>query len=276
MRVRTDTPRPSWKSGFARSAAESMFPGLWHRKIGQWAAVLGPTGVDILHDVSGWGHDGPMAGFTPATDWVIDEMGYSLNYDATDNEIQVPVWDKLPLGDTERTVVTWVKPTNASAGRMFAWGDSDSGESFGWTIETVSTDHVLFRHQGGNIRYPGAVVGAWNCVATVVLPSTTDTDGVECWINGIKRVGTRNGGSNQTLNTISSDLFIGENRGTGGANFDGLIAITTLYDRALSDNELRLLYEIPYADLMPKSQAVGKAAVAPPAGFVHSQAVMIG
>jgi hypothetical protein len=52
---------PSFKQGFARSAAESEFPQLWRGLLGAWVPALGRCG-NVLRDASGRGRTAVAAG----------------------------------------------------------------------------------------------------------------------------------------------------------------------------------------------------------------------
>ena len=72
---------PSYKSGYARSSAESANPGLWDGLTGAWVPQLGQIGL-VLQDMSGQGHHGAMVNME-ATDWLREGGVLGLNYDGS-------------------------------------------------------------------------------------------------------------------------------------------------------------------------------------------------
>ena len=76
--------QPSWKQGFARHAHESVAPGLWRGLVGAYSMGLGPTG-DKLRDVSGYGNDVTLTSMDPATDWIVDDGRYALDFDGSND-----------------------------------------------------------------------------------------------------------------------------------------------------------------------------------------------
>ena len=104
--------RPSYKSGFARYAGESMRPGLWKGLVGLWAPMLGPTGV-TLGDWSGRRKHGTLTNMDPATDWVPGPMGRALDFDGSDDYVDVPFGKGLNVGG-DYTACYWAKITPPS------------------------------------------------------------------------------------------------------------------------------------------------------------------
>ena len=81
---------PSWAHGFARNAAESAAPDLWRGLVGAWVPALGPTG-GTLHDVAGSARDGTLTNMDPATDWVVGSPGSVLDFDGSNDYVNVPI-----------------------------------------------------------------------------------------------------------------------------------------------------------------------------------------
>ena len=71
---------------------ESTVPRLWDGVIGAWCPSLGPTG-SRFHDFSRYGNWGTLTNMDPPTDWVVDGGQYSLDFDNTN--------DYVDLGSTQ-------------------------------------------------------------------------------------------------------------------------------------------------------------------------------
>ena len=69
---------PSYKSGYARSAAESSVPHLWDGLKGLWMPTLGRTGL-TLRDVSGNRNHGTL---TNGPTWVPGPNGTVIDFSA--------------------------------------------------------------------------------------------------------------------------------------------------------------------------------------------------
>ena len=79
---------PSYKAGYARSAGESAHPNLWKGLAGAWVPAMGVTG-GTLRDISGNKNHGTLTNMDPATDWVVGEKGLALDFDGSDDYIEI-------------------------------------------------------------------------------------------------------------------------------------------------------------------------------------------
>jgi len=73
---------PSYAQGFARCAAESEYPGLWHRLRAAWVSALGNTGSSVHNVVSG-GEPMVMQNMVPSAAWAVGQHGWYLHGDGT-------------------------------------------------------------------------------------------------------------------------------------------------------------------------------------------------
>ena len=88
MPVWTPQHRPSYKQGYARSAAEAANPGLWKGLVFAGMTSLGPTGL-TLRDISGRKNHGTL---TNNPTWVKTNKGWALDFDG--NGASVAVYDR--------------------------------------------------------------------------------------------------------------------------------------------------------------------------------------
>jgi hypothetical protein len=149
-----------------------------------------------------------------------------------------------PTGAAERTVSAWFRCTTFGDKKIFSYGTNVNGQSFAFTLEEVSASpFVLFRHFGGNIRYPASGTNVWQHLACVVPIGAATTDNVLVYLNGALATGTRNGGSDQTLNTAAANLIVGAQiiAGISSSFFNGQIAEIGAWDVALSGAEIASL-----------------------------------
>ena len=91
---RSQLVRPSYKSGFARSAGESANPDLW--PFGGWVPALGNNGSE-LHDVTGKNHGAFVSSTTPVWDVNTTAQGSSevLNWDTETDDSGINLGDIL-------------------------------------------------------------------------------------------------------------------------------------------------------------------------------------
>jgi hypothetical protein len=147
---------PSYMQGFARHAAESEHPELWHGLVGAWLPVLGPTG-STLRDWSGRKKHGALTNMVPASDWVMGPNGWALDFDRSNDRvlatgashIQSPIGSLVVRCATanetvDQTAVTLGTGTNNN----FIQFGVDGGN--GWHVRIKTTaDQILA--SGGSI-----------------------------------------------------------------------------------------------------------------------------
>ncbi len=136
---------------------------------------------------------------------------------------------------------------------------------------------VSFRSHSMTTPTSTLLTGVTYQVAIVVPVGATTTGDVLIYINGINQTLSLISGSAQTLDTGDINVTIAA-RDDGDFHLRGLVDEFSIHDRALSSNELLWYYELSqlgYPGLLNRIDRrafVGAAA----AGFVHSQAVLIG
>lgn len=78
---------PSLNAGFARRKGESAYPQLWDGLVACYEPGLGPQG-GVLYDFAGRRLDGTLTNMDPATDWVVTERGYALDFDGSNDYVE--------------------------------------------------------------------------------------------------------------------------------------------------------------------------------------------
>ena len=162
-----------------------------------------------------------------------------------------------PLGAEQRTLSAWFRCETFGDKKVFHYGTAGTGlgATFGITLETVSgSPFLLFRHAGGNIRYPASGLNVWQHVAALVPVGAQTTDDVVIYSGGLAATGTRNSGSNQTLNTSSTNLLLGTTHLANDTCFDGQIAEVGIWNVALTAEEIASLAKgVSCARIRPQS-----------------------
>ncbi len=234
---------PSWKSGFARSAGESANPGLWTRIAGAWFSGFGPTGT-VLKDISGFNNDGTLQGMDAATDWVVGEKGYALEFDGVNDNISTPSSSRYDA-DGHLTIVTTVK-LNAGSTDDFARlveRSEDDTDGISIAIRQAATPFLDVRITSGTTEYWVLTEGAsnaqltdgeWDTVAVVFDGSAT-----LIYLNGIQ-VSTATQGGGSILS--GTDLRFCDASDNSARQFAGQMSNVLIYKRALTPNEIQQLY----------------------------------
>ena len=237
--------QPSWKQGFARSAAESEYPNLWKGLIGLWVPALGPTGL-TLRDVSGWANNGTLTNMLPATAWMAGRLGYCLDYPAANDTVNItPITLSPPL-----SLSLWVQHVSYNGNWNIIAGD-------GWNNYIGRKDDGSFRVvAGGNGR---------------LIATDTMTTGWELWtvtydnanwlfyINGVYKNNAAGIGDTFILEKFGSLL---------NAYHSFRLAEQFVHNRVLPTSEIQHLYTIPHA-LTTLRRPVYPAAVVPAGGTTN-------
>jgi hypothetical protein len=194
--------------------------------------------------------------------WHLDDDGSSLNgshsggvlfeqpgqidkaarFDGVDDVISEPDADELDLTDGELTLLAWIHPMSFGAsnrGRIFDNMDSGTGGyAFRVTeLMTLPSNGLALHIEGGGTYVSDANIidiSRWQLVA-VTLSSGTLT----FYVNGAQR-GTV--GSVPTPTASNRPLTIGNN-GSLDSGFEGLIDEAAIFSRALSQQEIKNIYE---------------------------------
>ena len=217
--------------------------------IGEWHFDEG-SGT-TAHDSSEYGNNGTLTNMDPATDWVDGKIGdYALDFDGTND--YVDCGNDLPLNITEAiTIMIWIKPAVAGEGGQNAGPvcKAESGVDWSWQLRYNAPgdgNYMGFQFNGDPEGSTWVSVkqnlspGEWYHIA-----GTFDGTDVKCYLNGVEK------DTNQisAIKGGSSTLFIGQD----GWNsiFNGVIDEVKIYNRALSEEEIKADYETGLEDVTP-------------------------
>ena len=188
----------------------------------------------IARDSSGYGNDGTIYGAT----WVDGKYGEALSFDGIDDYIEVPDSDSLDITDAI-TIEAWVKPSPGDYRTIVSKGYL---ESYALRIARDSEPIMAFFTLDPN--NPHAIAGTYNNIANNQwwhIAGTYDGNHVRLYINGELDDSEAYTG---TITTLSTPLRIGKLSGTTKTEcFNGIIDEVSIYNRALSADEIKTLYE---------------------------------
>lgn len=137
----------------------------------------------------------------------------------------------LNLNSNHVTLMCWIKPNgvqNDWAGLMFARGNNTtSGVS-------IKSDNEIRYHWAGNNWWEStglyAIDNQWNHIALVITPNDATI-----YVNGIGKIIP----NTNPVEQFDADMIIGADMNGGPRYFKGLIDEACIYNRALSQNEIR-------------------------------------
>lgn len=251
---------PSYKSGFARSAAEAANPGLWDRLQGLWVPNLGVTAVTPWRNIVTPGlYDAVVsAGFT-ANQWEISRYGWTAHF-ASDAEAIAPV--ALPSGQSTMAVYL-SKYVHTNFDGIASWEeDGDNGVEF-LTFDDSGEIGLLTRIGGGtntSIQASGLAVGSPHLLVATISNANNGT--ATFWVDGVLI------GSDATCGDVrgATQFTMGRSRSASARRTNINLLWGGVWDRVLTPDEIKTLYQVPSAIVRPVQRVrTGASGGAPPA-----------
>jgi len=212
-------------------------------------------GANTAYDRSGQGNNGTITNMSTTTSPVIGKVGQALSFDGVDDYINAG--DNLDIDTTSATTFSfWFKtavpdPTAASV----IIGKVESGAALPGYMVSYRGDvagnpiELDWRPQAG---FPDNL--SVNCPTnsntsfqhfTVTYSGNLLPSGVKCYLNGVSQTVTTGwDGLTGNSSTINSGPFNIGSRNNGTAPFTGTIDEVRVYNRALSVEEVKQLYNM--------------------------------
>lgn len=247
-------PVPSFATGFARNASQSLFPSLWKDLKGLWLPCLGVQG-QRLFDVSGFRNDGDLLNMTN-DDWVPGkDDGYALALDGSGDQIDCGDKSIFDITD-EITVGSTFLPTVINADNMVL---NKGNNAKGYYLEIrdfLGVVDLVWRYDnvrnGTNndaiVSPPGSVL--LNTWATFHGNYSASQQKMQLFKDGI--LSAEAGATGSAASPTGLNLRFGIWFNGSSFPFTGLIAGTHIYNRILLEQEMLLLASFPYAPLILK------------------------
>lgn len=253
---------------FARSAKESYHPELWEGRVLDLVPVLGNTGERLM-DISGYGNDGTLTNMDPGGDWIQDpELGGAIDFVSSSND-QILCGSNPILDDMSQfSLLMWVCVRTRVDGKVFI-SKSTTGGNFGWSFKLSGTGgqyNFIVDYDGATDLQAtwggtpsGTTINAneWCHLAITWDGGTTASSALKAYKDAVAvTIASSNNGAGSRQPDASYTLAVGNVNGSTVASPDVLIGRTTLYNRVVPIEQVRLLFERPYCDLMPIAKKV--------------------
>ena len=209
--------------------------------VGYWPldGVTTNFGTNTTKDLSGNNNTGTLVSLSTTTAPAIGKIGQAFKFNGVNSHISGFPSIVSVIGSS-KTLCTWFN-TNSTARQGLIGTNPNATQGFFFGINRSSTGNLEYNHQGGSIIQlaAGITPGKWFfACATLDVPSAT----AKLYINGTL-LGTQTSFSAEPNASNSSTGVIGdENSGIFGTPFSGLIDDVRIYNRALSAQEVALLY----------------------------------
>ena len=191
----------------------------------------------VAADSSGTGNDGTLMSMDPATDWVPGNIAGALDFDGSNDYVQIPDNANLSIGD-EFTIAAWVW-ANSEGFQNFDTVAVKTGTSFNFDyyFGTYNDKLTFLFYYGANIE--GFDTPTLNLQVTtwyhIAVTFDTAANEVRFYLNG-SVVDVQSTSNNPVATT--GDLQIS---GTG-ERWNGKLDDVRIYNRALDASEIAQLY----------------------------------
>ena len=230
----------------SKPMANNGLRGYWNFDVGKGYTA---------YDLSGNHNNATLTGMDAATDWVAGKINSALDFDGTNDLVNI----NSTINDTSDSTFSysvWVKTTTAMGGIPFTEFDGGGGNDGCGTTNgvlnafsadpnagvqvSVGTNGVsVMQHSGNhapNVATYQATLSGWIHVA-VVSNSSSD---LRLYVNGIERDSAPFYGRTRVLGLSG----IGAQGACGNKYFNGQIDDVRVYSRALSVTEVGQLYKM--------------------------------
>jgi hypothetical protein len=199
-------------------------------------------------DSSRYGRKGTLkGGLSFVKDSVDGRIGKALKLDGEDNIIEIAGYKGI-TGTRPRTITVWIK-TASSRGDIISWGSEDFGQMF---IYRFIRGRLGITPHGGYYYMNDAIHDdKWHHVAVVVLEAELPNlhDDVRLYKDGtiaiIHDIGLLDLWPIETGNELNVTI---------GRGFKGLIDDVRIYDRPLSEDEIKAIYTLKSNRPLEKSK----------------------
>jgi len=237
--------------------------------VGYWS-FNEATGT-VATDFSSNKNTGTLNGANGLPTWTGGRLGSALSFDGVDDAVNLG--KPIPLNNiTVKTIAAWIYPYSIGNGKYRAIVESaySTDPAGGWEFEICSnvggdcsvsnTIEFFYKWSGSSVAWiapAGTIkINQWQHVVVVYDNSSTSNNPI-LYYNGISVLATKSFGS--PSGNAGDDSSI--NKGIGscidysfGDPFNGLIDEVRVYNRALSDSEIRQLYQAGLVQINPSAQ----------------------
>ncbi len=225
---------PTFSTGFALNPTDSRYPYLWNGLVGMWCPSIGKQGDNLL-DLSLYNRHGTLNNMDSG-DYVGGINGYTLNYDGTNNFINIGNILEINDASQDISIIQIIKTTGTGNDVHWYYDNNDA--------LSPSTDAYLINSgnlqiggigQAGQINTGIAVNDGLEHQVAVVLKDTSlilYVDTIPVFITTVAH--------NHADYATSLNFRIADNANV--AFFNGEIGNTYVYRRAVEPSELKDLH----------------------------------
>lgn len=249
---------PHIARGYARGPGESEYPELWRDLAGAWPIGMhGPanTVTELVKGKNGVLVNSPT--------WVAGPHGPALDFNGNNTTVETNFSNSEKLADLQYFTVTCRLRNDGGTSSSIMWSQKGATGGTGHGLMVVSTGFSFYNERmseagGGTINtYSWTPDAEYHVVSIVVTDRLTVP---RLFLDSNELSTTTDSGS---ANPSQGDFVIG-GRITRTAGWEGLLWDVQYHNRSLTDSEVSILHNIPYAPFV-KRRRIYVVPAAPPA-----------
>ncbi|MDO8682773.1 MAG: LamG domain-containing protein [Armatimonadota bacterium] len=218
--------------------------------VGHW--IMNENGSGILYDISGNGNNGTL---TSGPTWTQGQFGPALNFDGGDDYVNVgdinaldglaalSVSGRFRFNNVSTNYVHYLDKSNSSNGWTFQTGGIDIGSAGGPLV-------II----GAGIGFPLGYINSSVLIANVWVTlcfvydgaGATNADRLKIYVNGVPAALNFSGTIPPIMTASAANLTLAQPTSNmlDDAYFDGQIDDVRVYNRVLTGDEIKRLYNL--------------------------------
>lgn len=234
----------------ADRGARSRAPELWEGLVGCWPLQEG--GGATAYDASGWGNDGTLTNMDPATDWVTTPNGTGLDFDKSNDYIDIIASGTQLDFPGAFTISILMEPRSPGTGQQTLFLKSRNPENAAqYAVDIVNSTGKIGFYLISLLPYP--LVTSASAITTSTRRVDVTFDGVgtgTVYVDGVfSASGTKSSGTYATQGNTSLSIGAFETVAAHAQYFDGRIISVEARKGQLSASQFSHLYANPWDHL---------------------------
>ena len=224
------------------NVSKKQDPSLNQGLVGLWTFDAPDMAGVTAYDKSGNNNNGTL---TNGVKKAIGKIGQALNFDGVNDYVSVADDSSLRMGTNSFAIVTWVNPASGGSAEYFVLRKSTAGQ-YSFSIYPIATTRRIYTYISDGTNSSNGTTGnsalPFDQWTHVVVMFNRDEGKVKVYLNG-KNDGERDISNVTGAVDPTSSLNIGYYNG-GTYEFRGLIDDVRVYNRALTPDEIKRLYNM--------------------------------
>ena len=211
--------------------------------VGHWTFDGADTNwtTNTVADKSGQGNNGTMINMSTSTSPTIGRIGQALNFDVSTNFINIG--DVLDASSGSMSVSSWVKLSTLDLSQTIVYKRHSISPFESWELYITSDNEAVFQLANTSASYFSAGTDSISKNIWYHIVGVKNNNNLKIYLNGIDN-SVWSDTISGTVQNGDSEFGIGKDGVGGPYPFNGVIDEVRVSNRALSAEEVKLLYNM--------------------------------